>query len=255
MPSFPNFFETKAEAMIRLRQTVVLYDGLPYYVLGVTDHKPDGILRIYLDPIGQPQGVTQDRAGPWQNIPMESTDFGPAMDAYLESNKNSVILRKQMNSPLFNKFRPFPLGMTNQEGDAFYIERQPNRKTEQGLIRTMLTERRVGEPGLASNSLQFISITSSAMKDCITGNLPTAQFALKALLDPSVENRSIAFDRKFALLRGSLDDIYLSYKGETVGLLPDDDFSVLALGRMFSHVRESVYDLNLFLTINERKRG
>jgi hypothetical protein len=44
------------------------------------------------------------------------------------------ILRKQMNSPLFNKFRPYPLGMCNTKGQrAYYLERQPNRKTEQGF--------------------------------------------------------------------------------------------------------------------------
>jgi hypothetical protein len=59
-------------------------------------------------------------------------------------NKGHPIIRKTMNSPKFNKFRPFPLGMCNSNGRCYFLERQPLRpKVEQGLIRSMVTEKQI----------------------------------------------------------------------------------------------------------------
>jgi hypothetical protein len=52
MATHPNTFETVKEAMMRLRRTVVVYDGQPFVVLCITNHKADGIFRIYLQATG-----------------------------------------------------------------------------------------------------------------------------------------------------------------------------------------------------------
>jgi hypothetical protein len=140
MKEHPNFYENVKEAMMRLRRTVVLYDGEPWVVLAITNHKPDGIFRVYLDPIGKDPNKNRQRPEP-EGFPPEHPGLGGYMDTWIDEHPDSGIKRKQMNSPLFNKFRPYPLGMCNIKGSGcYYIERQPNRKTEQGLISSMLFE-------------------------------------------------------------------------------------------------------------------
>ena len=82
MANHKNFYETIKEARMRLAQTVVMYDGEPYYVLALDNHKSDGIFRVYLDKLGQKGGMAHRRL----NIPFEyydgETSVGAAMDKW-----------------------------------------------------------------------------------------------------------------------------------------------------------------------------
>lgn len=255
MANYTNFYETLKEALMRLRGTVVLYDGEPYEVFCIAAHKPDGIFRVYLFPIG------------WDNPPKkpdmgyvgsyEAAGVGPYLDEWMKANPESGMLRKMMNSPLFNKFRPYPLGMCNLKGrGAFYIERQPARKTEQGLTGSMLVETAVtasmddfDPTGKKRAGLYHISIFGPAFKSCVLGEYPSAHECLTNLNDPKIVNNSAAFHRKFALVRGPIGMLFLAYKQEVVGLLTNGNFSNLRLGREFQHTREVIEELNLFSAI------
>ena len=50
-----NFYENLEEAQRRLRGTVVMYDGIPHYVLAITDHQSGGIFRVYMQDTGGSQ--------------------------------------------------------------------------------------------------------------------------------------------------------------------------------------------------------
>ena len=249
---YPNFYETLKEASMRLRRTVVLYDGEPYEVMAITNHKPDGIFRVYLWPIGR--HPEPERPQP-QNYSPESASVGPYLDEWmLGAGKNSGLLRKMMNSPMFNKFRPYPLGMCNLKGEgAFYLERQPNRKSEQGLIGTMLYETPVSTAVSRNNTMKRVGLTVSiygeAFRQCVLGKYPSAAECLTNLTDPEVVNDAAAFSRSFAFVRGPLEMLFLFYKTDVVGLLPNGDFSLLKLGREFGFVREAIEELNLFQII------
>lgn len=252
MAKHENFYENLPEAQMRLRGTVVLYDKTPVYVWAVTDHKGDGVFRIYISPI---EDVHNSPGGnPIHDVSQNNPQLGVAFDEWMEqpkvkSSKNFRIQRKKMNSPLFNKFRPFPLGMMNGETQAVYVERQPQRpKTEQGLTPNSLFSTPV-TAAQGNGPRHSVDIYKKNFRDCIVGEYPSPKTVLAGLQSPKVANESVAFDRKFALVRGPIDTLFLGYKEDIIGVLPNGDFSALKLGKDFTHCKEVVEELNLFYTV------
>jgi len=258
MAKYENFFETVKEAEMRLLNTVVTYEGHPFYVLAITDHKGDGVFRMYLDDLLQENGPTFRRIHvPHDHVydpsashidPSYGKTKGQVMDEFLDKNPDCGIIRKMMNSPAFGKFRPFPLGMVNTQGRVLYLERSPTRSTLQGLSDNMISQSQVSvtpQTGLGRGGLR-VTLWSKEMAECVVGNYPSPDECLKAMLDPRVANESVAFCRDFALLRGPLDMLFLAYKADVVGILPDHDFSVVSVGKSFKHCKEVIEELGLF---------
>lgn len=249
MASYTNFYETIAEAQMRLRGTVILYDSEPFYVIGVASHA-DNVFRIYLEPLkdGREMVAHNDPHIPCNSHGVDHPHFSSEMDAWMLKNPSSGVLRKMMNSQKFNKFRPFPLGMCNYDGDAVYVERHPTRKVEQGLTQQMLINHR---PGLIPSKpfQSHVKLFSKEFRDTILGKYPTPQECLLQLLDPQVANTGAAFSRDFALVRGPIDTLYLAYHGEVIGFLPNFDFTKVKIGSDFVHTKEAIFDLDLFDTV------
>lgn len=247
---YVNFYENLKEAKMRIEHTVVMYDGKPYYVLAVCDHKPDGIFRVYLDDLSSP---AIDR---YSDIPIhyapaaiEDPSHGQMMDKWMEKRPNAGVIRKMMNSPLFNKFRPFPLGMCNYGKKTYYLERGPSRPhSQQGLTKTMLHATCI-DPSSGSKGSIPLSLTSKELYRTIIGDYPTAKECLDALKDPTVLNTSVGFHRNFAFSRGPAGIIFLAYKTDIVGFLPERDLSSVVLDRSFAHTKEVVEDLSLFSSV------
>lgn len=254
MVQYTNFYQTLKEAKMRLADTVVLYEGKPYYVLTITDHKPDGIYRMYLDDLTHPKGPAFKRFNiPLHHYSEEEDDedcrtLGDVLDDWMECNKDTGVIRRMMNSPSFNKFRPFPLGMVNQAGSVIYVERQPTRNTYQGLSENMLNQTVLSVIPPESRGYQGrpVSVLSSELASTIVGDYPSRDEALKAMIDPAVSNEGVAFSREFALFRGPLSMLFLAYKSELVGVLPNHDYSKLRLGSGFSHLLEVCQESEIF---------
>lgn len=249
MASYQNFYETLAEAEMRLTNTVVLYDDEPYYVLAVTNHKNDGIFRVYLDWLGNDNGPVHRKDGniPTLNYGQGHPNTGPAMDAYIDPKPEGYgVIRKMANSPSFNKFRPFPLGMCNVEGSCWYAERRPTRHAQQGLTSDMIQQSRVGTVSSGLSRSRGVTIYDRSFYDMVKGNYPTPDECLKNLLDPSITNTAVGFHRLFALVRGPMDLLFLVYKEDVVGFLPNYDFSLLKMGKKTGHLREMVEVLGIF---------
>jgi hypothetical protein len=252
----PNFYENLEEMQRRLYDTVVTYDGEPVRVIAITNHRADGIFRLYLWPVQDsvneaakngkfPLAVSQ--------YPGQDQRLGPALDKWMEENKDTKLLRKQANSPAFNKFRPFSLGMMNRNGRALFLERSPERRTQQGLIRQMVecnpvtTDRsRVG-----NNSLD--SLVGPEFYDCVKGNHPSAEECMENMLDPNVENTSVACHRNFAIVRGPMDTFFLGYKTDVVGIVPPTKRPTVELGKKFAHLKEAVEETRQFHDIKLRQ--
>lgn len=255
MKEHPNFYENIKEAHMRLVNTVVLYDGEPYYILTITDHNPDGVFRVYMDPLGRPEGlVHQNHEVPYEWYDEPGMSRGQKMDQWLEKNEKLGIIRKMMNSPKFNRFRPFPLGMCNIVGRVYYVERGPVRHTQQGLMQTMLNSTPLAldyqsVPGASKRSSASPNIFSVDFYNTIMGKYPTARECLDNLNDPKIGNEGAAFSRNFCFVRGPLDMMFLGYKEDIVGYLPHSDFDEIRLGKQFGHVREAVSELELFNSV------
>lgn len=244
-----NFYETAKEANMRLKGTVIMYDGEPYHVAGVSNHKPDGIFRIYIEPLSSlPYCQNRPDGIPTHHYNNENNELGVALDKWLETATDPRMLRKMMNSPKFDNFRPFPLGMYNQGVDVFYIQRHPTRKTEQGLSPSALTV-----DALCRQATRFsgrdIGIHNSEFRDMLMGSYPTAQEALEIVLDPTLANLGVGFNRDFAIVSGPADTIFLGYRDSLIGLMPNGDFSSLILGKQSKHLIEVTSNLNLFTKI------
>lgn len=259
MKKHPNFYENLKEASMRLKGTVVVYEGEPYYVMAISDHKGDGIYRIYLDRLGRTKAESALVQGAYStvaNFPPEHPSVGVALDQWMTQNASAGLVRKYANSSGFNNFRPFPLGMCNitgtDYGNCFYVERQPNRKTEQGLTRSMLYQSLVTAGSRADNPRivpDKLDVMGMPFKNCIVADHPSAKDCLAALNNPQIANEAVAFHRNFALVRGPIEMIFLAYKADIIGVLPKNNFEYLKLGREFAHCREVVEELRLFSNI------
>lgn len=248
--NYINFYENLTEAIARLRGTVVLYEGSPFHIWTITDHKGDGKFRVYMSPI---EDVRSINCSPLNQVPHGYDQMGILMDQFMEANPNLRIERKMMNSPSFNRFRPFPLGMCNTGPVATYVERLPARpKMEQGLKGDMLQEVFLTAGGASTKPRRGVEIYSKTFRDCIIGEHPSPSTVLERLKSDKVENESVAFHRYFALVKGPIGSIFLAYKMDVVACLPNEDFSSVRLGKEFAHLKEVVQELNLFPSVGVR---
>jgi hypothetical protein len=252
-----NFYETIQEARMRLQGTVVLYDSHPYMVYHISDHHSDGIFRIYLMPL------VEDEEKDYNYPNVEKVRYsqgehavGPFIDKWLEDHPRCALLRKMMNSPLFNKFRPFPIGMVNVGAKTYYVERQPLRKSEQGLTAQSIEATQIAirevVPNRESKSIKSarrsdaIDIYSDEFGKAILGRYPSAQECLTNLVKSDILNNAVGFHRNFAFVRGPVDTIFLAYKTEIVGVVPFHNFELLKIGAKHRFYYEAIEDLNLF---------
>lgn len=244
-----NFYENIKEAHIRLLHTVVMYDGIPYLIRAITADRADGVFRVYLAPV---DNEGKERAFPEiHSLSPEGAGIGKAIDTWMEANPKSGWLRKKMNSPLFNKFRPFPLGMCNYGTNTFYLQRQPQRNREQGLTQAMVSQSLISLDKKAKARAEagmggIVPLDNIAFRGCVLSQHPSPQECVANLNDPDIANEAVAFHRDFAFVRGPIDMMFLAYKDDIIGALPNRDFSQLRLGRHYNHTREVVSELNLF---------
>lgn len=257
MVQHTNFYETVKEAEMRLLHTVVLYDNEPYVVLAITNHKPDGIFRVYLDPFPVAQGKHmwhQQTHVPYDWCDEPNMTRGQKLDEYMakEASKGCPIIRKHINSPLFNKFRPFDLGMCNVGNQAYYLARTPQRHTQQGLMNGAISQHKVGlvvDNSPSKKGLNGVSFYGASMRDVIRGVYPTIKETVEAFKDPTVTNEAVGFTRDFAVVRGPMDILFLGYKHDIVGYLPDGGLNKVVIGKKFKHTKEVVSELNAFQSV------
>lgn len=250
----PNFFENIDEAHIRLKNTVVMYDGKPSAVLALASHK-DGIIRVYIREIGEEKAgsVLQGSIG-WPGDIGDPIQRGQMLDAFIEANPKWNIQRKMMNSPKFNKFRPFNLGMMNYGDNVVFVERAPMRHTQQGLTsaHTMATRLTlVHKPSRDRESFKLNQgdVYKDYFRDCVLAQHPPAKDVIKNLQDESIANEGVAFDRNFAFVRGPVRTLYLAYKTDIIGHLPLGDLSEVRIPRKHSHCKEAVEELKIFRNV------
>lgn len=249
MASYPNFYETVKEANMRLRNTVVMYEGEPYFVYAITDHKRDGIFRIYMEAL--PTDNTTTLYANSLNNPIRdyltgysagSSELGKALDKFMDSTEDHRLVRKYMTAGGFNKFRPFPLGFVNTPKTSVFSERTPTRKSEQGLTATMLILKDASLSPRGVDSRNFM--TTARFRDMLLNKYPTASEVLAELKSGEVEAR--AFHRNFCFSLGPCNIPFFVYKNDLVGFLPDGDLSCLQLEETQIFLKEAIQELNIF---------
>lgn len=248
MPEYKNgsFYENLQEALRRLQNTVVTYDGQPYTVIGITDHKPDKIFRVYGWPIDAKKGLP-DEMYDWG---LGSPQWCSLVDKYIDAKNGFPMIRKHINSPGFNRFRPFPLGMLNHEGRVKFWERAPLRHSEQGLTRNAVSEHYLtldkNNPYGGGGRNTSANLVGKHVADCITANHPSFEEVIKNLRDKDDATEGAAFHRNFAVLKAPMDVLYLAYKTEVIGLIGEGEKPGVLIGRQYKHYKEVVEETNVF---------
>lgn len=245
MVAHVNFYEDIPEAQKRLNNTVVLYEGKPYYVLAISNHKADGKFRIYLDALRDSGPIASKK------YPMPYSDYGdgtvgPAMDVWIAANPDKGVIRKHMDSPHFNKYRPFPLGMCNYADNAFYVERSPTRHTQQGLTGSMMLSKQLSVVPDGVPRSNPINLMSNEFYRTIVNDYPSPEECLSVLSNSDYSTRGAAFHRQFAFLAGPMSIVFLAYKDNVVGMLPTGDLSKVRIDKSFKHTIEVIQELGLF---------
>jgi hypothetical protein len=257
MVQFTNFYENLTEARLRLLKNIVSYEGEAYYVLEIVDH-PDGKFRIYMDKLGDPNGIGRNKHGEaFPKGPSYEHNYSKLLDNWIEKNPDSGVVRKYMSSRGFNKFRPFPLGNLNSNGSVIYVQRTPTRNTNQGLRENSVVGYLVSAtPKQSSRSSKSytdpsqvgVSPYTCAFADMVAGNYPDYWEVIKNLCNPKIANQGCAFDRDFSVLRGPVDLLCLCYQTDGIGLI-DARSNKLILGHSCRHLLEQIQELNIFTTI------
>lgn len=245
---YPNFYENMEEAHRRLLNTVVLYDKEPCKVITICNNREDKIFRVYLWPIKEDPRL--HRFPDYSAFINGTAEQAAYIDKWMKEHPDVPIMRKMMNSPAFNRFRPFPLGMYQINGNVYYLERQPIRQREQGLIRNQVTQTRVSLDTEVKTSAFGNALSGEEFYNCVVGSHPTAKECILALRNPEIVNQAAAFHRNFAFVRGPLDIVFLAYKTEIIGYVPKDGDGInVVLGNKYSHYREVAQESGAFDSI------
>lgn len=183
-------YENIQEYGHRLRDSIVLYKGMPVYVRDISPVGNDG----------------------------ESGDFLHVTE--LPGFKKSYFVRTK--DPNLN-YKTFNFGYCNSKTHAIYITRMPVKKSKQGITKDCLSI-----PNLTDMNFDGMELTGSggpiptgvvydklirtkAFTDMVTNNYPALGYAYEMLMTGT---KGCAFHRNFALIRDPLELEVLLYKGE-----------------------------------------
>lgn len=205
-------YESIEDARMRLRGTVVLYSGEPFYVRDVqrAQSKEDGIFRV----IGSLLPVT----GREEMAPAEGTE-----------------MKKFISSKNFD-IAAFRMGYVNSPKGAFYCTRLPNRQQKQGLSAETFS----GKDN-KGRAIPFTNFTATKeVLNMVKNDYPSFAVAQKAL----TKVPAVAFSRDFCLERDEiLEEMHRVYhKGIQVGAVLDGK---LVLGKKFACLKESLEELGV----------
>lgn len=205
-------YENLEDARMRLRGTVVLYSGEPFYVRDVQrpQTKEDGIFRVIgnLLPLTGREGF-EEAAG--------------------------VEMKKFISSKNFD-IGAFRMGYVNSPNGAFYCSRLPNRQQKQGLSGdTFSGKTNKGKP------VPFTTFTTTKeVINMVKNDYPSFEVAKRAL----VKVPAVAFSRDFCLEKDEiLEELqHLYHKGTKVGAILGGN---LVLGKKFTCLKESLEELGV----------
>lgn len=204
-------YESVDDARMRLRQTVVLYEGKPVLIRDIvrSDKPGDGIFRVLFDEL-------------------PSTKRAPAIP-------EEEPRRKYISSKYFD-IAPFKMGYVNAPTGAFYCSRMPNRMQKQGLCGENFQGR-----DNHGNVITFATFLSTKeVPAMIRGDYPSFANAVRAL----AKAPSVAFSRDFCVMKDEiLEELFhLYHKGKKVGVSLNGR---ITLGKNFLCLKESLEELGL----------
>jgi hypothetical protein len=173
----PLRYDTASDVKLRLHGSIVRYKGTPVTAKARLNDNDDLYLRL-----------------------VSLRDF--VFNEYIHSSDTDL----DISSP--------PLGYMNTDEITHYIQRIPTRKQVQGFTHHSASFLTDSPNPFHSNPLTMLH--SVAMADTIDGKYPNGIEVLEKLMSsPSIV--SIAFHRKFALMKDEISLIKLRHMGKSIG--------------------------------------
>lgn len=204
-------YENAEEVNFRLKDTVVLYDGKPVYIVRVNmpeDEDRKEIARVF-----------------FYDLPLVNRGANKETRKYLSSKKFDLA--------------PFKMGYMNYNGSAVFVSRSPIRQNRQGLSQAVTTF--TDCKGRRYEDINFNTMChSQGFVDMVNGVYPNFKDAGELLGDK--ETSSIAVSRTFAfVIDHDLEALLLMHKGVRCGIALKDD-KALKIPPKFHFLREEMED-------------
>lgn len=142
---------------------------------------------------------------------------------FLKSNREdqTELIEENVN------VEPVPLGYVNLDTESIYVQRIPDRRWKQGLCEDGLHA--IGRASL----IREVFRNGACLADTILNIYPSLEMALDTIQHPQAI--SIAFSRKFGLLKGRRGPLKLMNIGREVGTIENN---VPVLSSAFNHLAE-----------------
>lgn len=199
-------YENAHDAQMRLRGTVVLYEGSPVYIREIREGDGDSILRVMFD-----------------HLPITVKGVETAAKRKFISSKNFDIA-------------PFKLGYVNAPTGAFYCTRFPNRVQKQGLCSENFSAKTNNGKDISFGTFT----TTKEVVAMVNGDYPTFDVALRAL----GKSPAVAFSRDFCVQKDEILDelVHIYHRGEKVGARLNNS---VVLGKKFQCLKEGLGELGV----------
>ena len=200
MPDHDNFYDNLEEVNLRLKGTIVNYDGEPCYIQKAADDYPDGKIRLFIS-----------------MLPLFLRPFDVDQFERDEQVVGSTI-RKRIDSRKFDNFRPVKLGYCNFFRDGVakhcsYLSRVPVRRSKQGLSPEALHAAFYSRDGAPADFSNLIK--NRSFYETIKGIYPSFEEILPVL----VPNSSVAFSREFCLYKDYSGIVYIHRVNERIAIV------------------------------------
>lgn len=183
-------YYSQADAVMRLDNTVCLYDGVPYFVLVDPGNAPDGVVLVDLHKVTNFVGM----AGPEKYQKVKYTD------------------------PKFEYKSP-TLGYMQWRRHAVYVKRIPDRKQRQGLAPELIKGSVNEAENVNPNS--FNMLYSDNFREMIQGKYRTQHEAVEMILGGNFHSVPISRTLAFRKLGGKT--MALDFKTKFVGTKEADE--------------------------------
>jgi hypothetical protein len=208
-------YESVEDASMRLRNTIVLYEGKPVFITGITAGTGDDILRVR-----------------FKELPLDpNKNFGGPFEDAEDGGKRKFISSKHFD------ISPFRLGYVNHpKYGAFYVQRLPHRIQKQGFSSESYAAKT--NAGLVISWAVFTQ--SKETVAMINNDYPSFDRA-KALLG---KIPSVAFCRDYSLMKDEVlpELMFLYHKGQKVGFVNETG---VTLGEKFKCLKESLSEVKV----------
>jgi len=210
-----NFYDNRDEAEIRLRNSIVEYEGRPVWVDAVTDGYDDNLCRIHI-----------------AELPLVTTPDG----------RRLVTQRKIINSPGFKSFRPIRTGWFNPYAwcsanrfplHASYLSRHGARRRRQGLNEENAFRTNVNPDRIPILHRMGDIIKDAGFAEAMRGDFPSLDEALERL----TPNSSMAIALDWCVHRDEQGFTWLYYLTDEVGMFFRGSLYVF---ENFAYLRETI---------------